>query len=383
MEEVRELIRPGVHFRGNNLNLEKHEVILCIPLDGHPHYYSEETRTWTLQHQLYEKLSEFLGQHEDITFFEKLSLLHKAVIHPEYLKKAMAQKPQVFRSLLEFYDSIWNPEDLRDSAAQLMLPLNSAKINVVSRMATYLKEKLPDEKIVIVSNSVVLLKYVKDFLNDALNIKSLVYDGQKSATERERCLRSFETDDSIQILLLSLKAGGTALTLTRANHLVLMDPDYNPANDRQALARIYRPTQDRPVFIYRLLATGTLEEHKYIHQLGKQEMEAYFRSGEDNDVPGGQNLQAFFKESDLLGYDTQSKSVISRLLDQVGINSFNSGEDDRVDRVFAEELQGARKYLNNTQIPDVLPIVREIWEFVSFAFHLPKVPDDVEAAIFN
>ena len=58
------------------------------------------------------------------------------------------------------------------------------------------------------------------------------------------------------VFLLSSKAGGCGLNLIGANRLVLFDPDWNPATDKQAAARVWRDGQKRRVFVYRLLTTG-------------------------------------------------------------------------------------------------------------------------------
>src|SRR6202050_5266150 len=62
------------------------------------------------------------------------------------------------------------------------------------------------------------------------------------------------------VFLLSLKAGGTGLTLTRATHVLHYDRWWNPAVEDQATDRAYRIGQDRPVQVHRLIAEGTLED---------------------------------------------------------------------------------------------------------------------------
>ena len=69
--------------------------------------------------------------------------------------------------------------------------------------------------------------------------------------------------------MLSSKAGGCGLNLIGANHLVLFDPDWNPANDEQAMARVWRPGQQKRCYLYRTLSTGTLEEKVFQRQLTK------------------------------------------------------------------------------------------------------------------
>lgn len=69
--------------------------------------------------------------------------------------------------------------------------------------------------------------------------------------------------------LMSTKVGGTGLNLTAANVVVLFDPDWNGSNDQQAVDRVYRMGQTRPVRIYRLVAAETIEELMYQRQLWK------------------------------------------------------------------------------------------------------------------
>ena len=61
-------------------------------------------------------------------------------------------------------------------------------------------------------------------------------------------------------MLLGAKSGGVGLNLIGANRLIMLDPDWNPATDQQAMGRIWRDGQKKPVFIYRLMCPGTIEE---------------------------------------------------------------------------------------------------------------------------
>ena len=68
------------------------------------------------------------------------------------------------------------------------------------------------------------------------------------------------TNGSTDVFLISLKAGGTGLTLTSADTVIHYDPWWNPAVEDQAADRAHRIGQDRPVMIYRLVAADTVEE---------------------------------------------------------------------------------------------------------------------------
>lgn len=69
------------------------------------------------------------------------------------------------------------------------------------------------------------------------------------------------------MFLLSSKAGGCGLNLIGANRLILFDPDWNPATDKQAAARVWRNGQRKHVYVYRLLATGEPQSPVILSQI--------------------------------------------------------------------------------------------------------------------
>jgi superfamily II DNA or RNA helicase len=81
-----------------------------------------------------------------------------------------------------------------------------------------------------------------------------------STRDRGEVVSRFQADGGPPIMLVSLKAGGSGLNLTAADHVFLCDPWWNPAVEAQAADRTHRIGQTRPVFVYRLIATGTVEE---------------------------------------------------------------------------------------------------------------------------
>ena len=94
---------------------------------------------------------------------------------------------------------------------------------------------------------------------DARRIGSLFLHGGVPVPRREEMVDRFQRGD-VPVFLLSLKAGGTGLTLTRATHVLHYDRWWNPAVEDQATDRAYRIGQDRPVQVHRLIAEGTLED---------------------------------------------------------------------------------------------------------------------------
>lgn len=97
---------------------------------------------------------------------------------------------------------------------------------------------------------------------DALALPYLTLTGQTPPRERGAVVKRFQAQDetSAPILLASLKAGGVGLNLTAADTVIHLDPWWNPAVEEQATARAHRIGQDQPVFVYKLVVEGSIEE---------------------------------------------------------------------------------------------------------------------------
>ena len=93
-------------------------------------------------------------------------------------------------------------------------------------------------------------------------------------------VRRFQQGE-VSVFLLSLKAGGTGLNLTRADHVIHVDRWWNPAVEDQATDRAYRIGQDRPVMVHRLVTEGTVEDRIATPLSGKRALaDAVVGSGE-------------------------------------------------------------------------------------------------------
>jgi SNF2 family DNA or RNA helicase len=93
----------------------------------------------------------------------------------------------------------------------------------------------------------------------ARGVGSQLLYGGTPVIEREAMVRRFQ-DGEVPVFLLSLKAAGTGLNLTQAEHVVHYDRWWNPAVEAQATDRAYRIGQTRPVQVHRLIAEGTIED---------------------------------------------------------------------------------------------------------------------------
>ncbi|GAU35011.1 hypothetical protein TSUD_103340 [Trifolium subterraneum] len=97
-------------------------------------------------------------------------------------------------------------------------------------------------------------------------------DGTLSLQQREKVIKQFSEDSDIQVLLMSLKAGGVGINLTAASNAFVMDPWWNPAVEEQAVMRIHRIGQTKTVAIKRFIVKGTVEQRMEAVQARKQRM---------------------------------------------------------------------------------------------------------------
>jgi len=112
-------------------------------------------------------------------------------------------------------------------------------------------------KALVFSQWTSLLDLIEPVLSQ-LGIEFTRLDG--STRDRAAVVESFQSEAGPPVMLISLKAGGTGLNLTAADHVFLCDPWWNPAVEDQAADRAHRIGQERPVMIYRLVAVDTVEE---------------------------------------------------------------------------------------------------------------------------
>jgi SNF2 family DNA or RNA helicase len=111
-------------------------------------------------------------------------------------------------------------------------------------------------RIIVFSQFVEMLELIEEGLKE-LKIGYTTLTGR--TRDRESPVKQFQAGD-VPVFLISLKAGGTGLTLTRADTVIHYDPWWNPAVEAQATDRAHRIGQDKTVFVYKLVSSGTVEE---------------------------------------------------------------------------------------------------------------------------
>lgn len=238
-----------------------------------------------LQKSLYLKLSDTFINRTKQDKIEALPLINsmKKLCNTPQLLYKHSQEPEHFLSVI---GGDFPPEFIANPASTQF----SGKLAFLEKLLVQVRAR--KEKIVIVSNYTQTLEIIAA-LCKTNKWPFYTLDGSTPVKKRQLLVDVFNKPETPEfIFLLSSKAGGCGLNLIGANHLVLYDPDWNPANDEQAMARVWRPGQQKRVFLYRLLSTGTLEEKVYQRQLTKL---ALAKNVVDQDV----NAKPSFSASEL------------------------------------------------------------------------------------
>ena len=158
----------------------------------------------------------------------------------------------VLDALLKLRQICCDPRLLKVDAARHVK--ESAKLQLLLEM---LQELLPEgRRVLIFSQFTSMLELIEPELAK-LGIAHAKLTGQ--TRDRERPVKAFQSG-KVQLFLISLKAGGTGLNLTAADTVIHYDPWWNPAVENQASGRAHRIGQNKPVFVYKLIVSGTVEE---------------------------------------------------------------------------------------------------------------------------
>lgn len=192
-----------------------------------------------------------------------IGLLKKLCNHPDLLNL-----PDDLPGSEEHFPEEYVPKDQRGRDREVN-PVYSGKMQVLDRMLARIRMDSND-KIVLISNYTQTLD-VFEKLCRSRSYGCLRLDGTMNVNKRQKLVDKFNDPNGAEfVFLLSSKAGGCGLNLIGANRLILFDPDWNPAADQQALARVWRDGQKKDCFVYRFMAAGTIEEKIFQRQSHKQ-----------------------------------------------------------------------------------------------------------------
>ncbi|KAF9259046.1 hypothetical protein L218DRAFT_908811 [Marasmius fiardii PR-910] len=193
---------------------------------------------------------------------------------------------------------------------------SSSKLIVIDKI---LAEVLPKgEKVLIFAQWYRML----DVLEDMLHLRGIKYarlDGSTSRPRRNLDIKLFQHESSdLRVFLISTKAGGLGINLTRASTVIMADSDWNPQNDLQAIARAHRIGQKKTVNVYRLICGGSVED-QMLDRIRRKLFLSVKLMGSDNTTAGHSGGdETSMKSSELMDILRKGSSVLAQ--DGAGID---------------------------------------------------------------
>ncbi|KAI5306477.1 DNA-binding proteins Bright/BRCAA1/RBP1 and proteins containing BRIGHT domain [Ascosphaera pollenicola] len=208
----------------------------------------------------------------------------------------------------------------------------SAKTKLLELLLPKLRER--GHRVLLFSQFLENLDIIEDFL-EGLGMMYCRIDGGYSSMEKQKQIDRFNAKDSPYFaFLLSTRAGGVGINLATADTVIILDPDFNPHQDMQALARAHRIGQQKKVLIFKLMTQSTVEEK--IMQIGKRKMllDHVLIERLDHKEDDDEDLEAILKHgaTDVFQDGTENdihydNEAIERLLDRSTIETSNTKDD--------------------------------------------------------
>ncbi|KAL8671344.1 MAG: hypothetical protein Q9168_004154 [Polycauliona sp. 1 TL-2023] len=155
------------------------------------------------------------------------------------------------------------------------LPVPIAQVSLANKMKVLMQildlSINAGDKILVFTQSLPTLDYIERLLQKE-GKEYVRMDGSVRPDKRQKLTKSFNQYKAKMVFIISTRAGGTGLNLFGANRVVIMDDDFNPIWEEQAVGRAYRIGQTKPVFVYRLTVGGTFEDVIHNQSLFKQQL---------------------------------------------------------------------------------------------------------------
>ncbi|BET00453.1 DNA repair and recombination protein RAD54-like [Nesidiocoris tenuis] len=243
----------------------KTELVVCVKMSGvqeqlYKHLLASDEARKVL------KASADGGENPNkLSALSVVTSLKQLCNHPDIVMEKVLEGKDGFDGAMKYLPNGY-VDKFRRKVVQIEL---SAKVMVLDCLLATIKATTTD-KIVLVSNYTQTLEMFEK-LCAVRNYQYVRLDGSMSIKNRGKVVEKFNQPDSgLFIFMLSSKAGGCGLNLIGANRLVMFDPDWNPANDDQAMARVWRDGQKKPCYIYRFISTGSIEEKMLQRQAHKK-----------------------------------------------------------------------------------------------------------------
>lgn len=246
----------------------------------------------------------------------------------------------------------------------------AGKLQLLQLMLPKLQQR--GHRTLIFSQFLENLDIVEDFL-DGMGILHRRLDGRMNSLEKQKQIDDYNAEGSLYFaFLLSTRSGGVGINLATADTVIIMDPDFNPHQDMQALSRAHRIGQKHKVLVFQLMTRGSVEEK--IMQIGKKKMVldhvlidrmiSEEVDGRDLESILRHGAQALFEGDDSqdIHYDSES---VDKLLDRSQVEQAEAPNQNGNE----DPLSFARVWANNNQNldgqlaeGDDSPVDSRVWE---------------------
>ncbi|WP_207420796.1 DEAD/DEAH box helicase [Desertivirga brevis] len=287
------IVLTGTPFENNTFDLYAQLSFTCPGLLGSKHYFRDVYSTpidkfkdarrsvelqnlikpFILRRTKKQVASELPEKTEMILYCEMKEAQRKVYdIYEQEIRDYLSgiENDDVSKSSIHVLRGLTRLRQICDSPLLLREPtfteINSSKIDALLEQ---IEGKSRKHKILVFSQFVGML----DLVGKELERRNIGFAYLSGATkDREKEVKKFQEKEDLRIFLISLKAGGTGLNLTKADYVYLLDPWWNPATENQAIDRAYRIGQKRNVVAVRLICPNTVEEKILKLQEGKNEL---------------------------------------------------------------------------------------------------------------
>ncbi len=206
-------------------------------------------------------LPEKVEMREYCTLTREQATLYEAVVREglrqlEQSDDPMARRGAVLAMLSRLKQVCNHPAHFLNDGSAL-----AGRSGKLARLDDLVAELLDEgDRALIFTQFTVMGDRLREYLDERFKIKTLYLHGATPRAQRERMVEQFQSEDGPPLFLLSLRAGGTGLNLTHANHVIHFDRWWNPAVETQATDRAFRIGQTRNVQVRKFVCSGTLEE---------------------------------------------------------------------------------------------------------------------------
>ena len=220
-------------------------------------------------------LPEKMEMTDYVTLSKKQRVLYKKYVDDlaKLLEKAkddedpMKRRGLVLASLLKLKQICNHPDQF--NGADGFSEKDSGKFEMLKDICQTIYEKR--ERVLVFTQFKEICPALDDFLSGVFGIRGFVLHGGTPIAKRNKMVEEFQSDTYIPYMVISVKAGGTGLNLTNANHVVHFDRWWNPAVENQATDRAFRIGQTKNVMVHKFVSRGTIEEK--IDELIKSKIE--------------------------------------------------------------------------------------------------------------